>query len=158
MTITIRQATSNDLEGVVQLFKETIEVVNAKDYSPEQINVWKNGSSKKERWLNKFNEQYFLLAEINNTIAGFGSITPGGYLDFMYVNKDYQSVGVATEIYKELEKFAKTNQLDKITSDVSITAKPFFERRGFEVIREQQVDINGIKLTNYKMQKRLTLH
>lgn len=158
MTITIRKATSNDLEGIIQLFKETIEVVNAKDYSPEQINVWKNGASKKERWLNKFNEQYFLLAEINNTIAGFGSITPGGYLDFMYVNKDYQSVGVATEIYNELEKFAKTNRLEKITSDVSITAKPFFERRGFEVIREQQVDINGIKLTNYKMQKHLTLH
>lgn len=158
MTITIRQATSNDLEKVVQLFRETIEAINAKDYSPEQINVWKNGSSKREKWLNKFAEQYFLLAEINNRIAGFGSITPGGYLDFMYVNKDHQNMGVATEIYNELENFAQTNHLDKITSDVSITAKSFFERKGFEVIREQQADINGIKLTNYKMQKHLTLH
>jgi putative acetyltransferase len=158
MTITIRQATSNDLGEVVQLFRETIEVINAKDYSPEQINVWKNGSSKKERWLNKFAQHYFLLAEINNKIVGFGSMTAEGYLDFMYVNKDHQSIGVATEIYNKLEKFALANQLDKITSDVSITAKPFFERKGFEVIREQQVDINGIKLANYKMQKQLTLH
>jgi putative acetyltransferase len=158
MTITIRQATSNDLGEVAQLFRETIEVVNAKDYSPEQINVWKIGASKKERWLNKFSEQYFLVAEIDNKLAGFGSITHDGYLDFMYVSKNHQSIGIATEIYNELEKFAQANQLDKISSDVSITAKPFFEKKGFEMIREQQVDINGIKLTNYKMQKNLSLH
>jgi putative acetyltransferase len=158
MTITIRQATSNDLGEVAQLFRETIEVVNAKDYSPEQINVWKIGASKKERWLNKFSEQYFLVAEIDNKLAGFGSITHDGYLDFMYVSKNHQSIGIATEIYNELEKFARANQLDKISSDVSITAKPFFEKKGFEMIREQQVDINGIKLTNYKMQKNLSLH
>jgi putative acetyltransferase len=76
----------------------------------------------------------------------------------MYVSKNHQSIGIAAEIYNELEKFAQANQLDKISSDVSITAKPFFEKKGFEMIREQQVDINGIKLTNYKMQKNLSLH
>jgi putative acetyltransferase len=158
MSINIRQAISNDLENILQLFRETIEVVNAKDYSPEQVKVWANGAEKKEKWSEKISQQYFVLAEIGSILVGFGSITIDGYLDFMYVNKNYQNIGVATEIYNELEKFAQTNQLDKITSDVSVTAKPFFGKKGFEVIREQQVDINGIKLTNYKMQKHLTLH
>lgn len=90
-------------------------------------------------------------------IVGFGSITQNGYLDFMYVSKDYQRKGVAQKIYDELENFARTNCFDEIISDVSITAKPFFRRQGFEVVKEQQVDIEGIKLTNYKMQKHLSL-
>lgn len=53
MAIDIRQAAPNDLEYLAQLFKETIETINAKDYSSEQIKVWAKGSSKKERLLKK---------------------------------------------------------------------------------------------------------
>lgn len=155
MTILTRQATSNDLEKILQLFRETIETVNAKDYSPEQITVWKNGASKKERWLKKISEQYFLLAEIDKEIVGFGSITQDGYLDFMYVSKNHQRIGVAQKIYSGLESFASEHQLDQIISDVSITAEPFFEKQGFEVLQEQEVNIDGITLSNYKMNKQL---
>ena len=75
----------------------------------------------------------------------------------MYVDKDYQGKGVASKIYDSLERFAIDKAIDKIVSDVSITAKPFFERMGFEVLQQQQVDIDIIKLINYKMQKRLAL-
>lgn len=157
MSVEIRQAISNDLDNIARLFKETIETINAKDYSPEQIKVWAKGSSRKERLLKKIAQQHFLVAEINNILVGFGSITLDGYLDFMYVSKDYQRRGVAQKIYDALESFAIVNCLDKIHSDASITAKPFFMRQGFEVVQEQQVDIEGIKLTNYKMQKHLSL-
>jgi len=155
MDITITQTTSSDLEDIIRLFKETIEAVNAKDYSAEQIKVWTNGASKKERWLKKIFEQYFLLAKINTAVAGFASITTEGYLDFMYISKDYQRMGVAQILYAELEKFARLNHLHKIISDVSITAKPFFEKQGFKTVQQQQVNIDGIELTNYKMEKQL---
>lgn len=158
MLITIRQATQGDLDAIIQLFRQTIEVVNAKDYSDEQIAVWKSGAAKKEKWLEKISEQYFLLAEIDNMLAGFGSITDEGYLDFMYVSKDHQRKGIASGIFNSLQKFAIDSGIDKIVSDVSITAKSFFERKGFELIQEQQVEIDGIKLKNYKMQKRLAVH
>lgn len=158
MLIAIKQATQSDLDAIIQLFMETIEVINAKDYSAGQITVCKGGASKKEKWLKKVSEQYFLIAEINNRLVGFGSITHDGYLDFMYVSKDHQRKGVASEIYNSLENFAVKNGISKIVSDVSITAKPFFEKKEFEVLQEQQVDIDGVKLRNYKMQKRLTVH
>jgi len=158
MLIAIKQATQSDLDTIIQLFSDTIGVVNAKDYSAEQIRVWKGGASKKEKWLKKISEQYFLIAEIDNRLAGFGSITHDGYLDFMYVSKDHQGRGVASEIYNSLEKFAVEKRIDKIVSDVSITAKPFFEKQGFELLQEQQVAIDGVKLRNYKMQKPLTVH
>jgi putative acetyltransferase len=157
-TIRIRRATANDLESILQLFQQTIEAVNAKDYSPGQIAVWKNGAAKKERWIEKIATQYFLLAEIKNETAGFGSITQEGYLDFLYVSKDHQRMGVAAGLYHALEQFALSNHLPKIISDVSITARPFFEKQGYIVVQQQSVVIDGVSLTNYKMEKHLTVN
>ena len=155
MSLTILQASPKDLEDILLLFKETIENVNAKDYSFEQIRAWSSGAYKKERWLAKIKEQFFLIAVIENKIVGFGSMTRDGYLDFLYVSKDHQRLGIAKMIYDQLEEFAKINHLYQITSDVSITAKPFFEKQGFVVVEEQQVLIDGTQLKNFKMEKTL---
>lgn len=42
---------------------------------------------------------------------------------------------------------------DKITTYASITAKLFFEHRGYKVVREQQVIRDGIPLSNFIMEK-----
>jgi len=94
---------------------------------------------------------YTLVAVASNdVIAGFGDITREGYLDRLYVHKDYQGQGIATALCNELENAIES---DKFTTHASITAKPFFERRGYQVIREQQVTRNGVQLTNYVMEK-----
>lgn len=41
----------------------------------------------------------------------------------------------------------------RLTSEVSITAKPFFEKQGFQVDEEQKRKANQMCLTNYKMSK-----
>lgn len=56
----------------------------------------------------------------------------------------------ASVICEELEQAVHTT---KIRTHASITAKPFFERRGYKVIKEQQVIRSGIFLTNYAMEK-----
>ena len=42
-----------------------------------------------------------------------------------------------------------------LTSDVSKTARPFFEKVGFEVIKKQTVVRQGVELTNFKMKKKI---
>lgn len=41
----------------------------------------------------------------------------------------------------ELEKYAQENNIKSITVEASITAKPFFEKRGYHVVKHQQVGI-----------------
>ena len=43
----------------------------------------------------------------------------------------------------------------KITSEVSITARPFFEKHGYKVVKEQKAKANRLYLTNYVMKKEL---
>lgn len=58
-------------------------------------------------------------------------------------------MGVASQICDLLEERVKR----PITTHVSITAKPFFEKRGYQVVKMQQVERQGILLTNYIMRK-----
>jgi putative acetyltransferase len=115
--------------------------------------VWSAGADKKENWIKKIEEQYFLIAETERIIAGFGSVTKTGYLDFMYVHKDFQRMGVAEKLLHALEEYAKQTGIKIITSDVSIIAKPFFEKKGYMVITKQKKILEGIELINYKMEK-----
>lgn len=45
--------------------------------------------------------------------------------------------------------------ITRITSEVSLTARPFFEKRGYIVEVEQKCKANRLFLTNFWMAKRL---
>lgn len=60
-------------------------------------------------------------------------------------------MGIATMICDELENKVKGKT---IYTHASITAKPFFIKRGYKVIKQQLVEREGILLENYVMEKR----
>ena len=104
-----------------------------------------------EKWNQSFQEHYCVVMVNNGTIVGFGDIDKTGYLDHLYVHADYQRCGIATAICNKLEQAVDA---DRLTTHASITAKVFFENRGYRVIKEQQVIRNKISLTNYFMEKK----
>ena len=72
----------------------------------------------------------------------------------MFVHKDFQGEGIATMLLEEIERYAITAGITRITSEVSLTARPFFEKRGYKLVKEQQIERQGILLTNYVMIKK----
>ena len=100
---------------------------------------------------------YFIVAtNLQSQIVGFSSITQQGYLHSMFVHKDFQGQGIATLLLKEIERYATTNGITRITSEVSLTARPFFEKRDYIVEKEQKRKANQLSLTNFWMAKKLT--
>lgn len=155
--ITVRQATLADVDSITQLFYETITTVNQAHYDPDQVAAWRAGHADKDRWLLRVQEQYFLVAENGDKLIGFISITQEGYLDLLFIHKDYQRQGVATHLLKAIETFAIGSLIDIIYSDVSITAQPFFKRHHFTTDFEQVVEVRGVEMKNYRMLKRMTV-
>ena len=145
----IRKYRSSDCKEIIELFYNTVHTVNAKDYTKEQLDVWATGKVELEKWDKSFQEHFTVVAVDEEIIVGFGDIDKTGYLDRLYVHHDYQKKGVATAICNELEKVVQSN----ITTYASITAKPFFEKRGYKVIKEQKVERQGVFLTNFCMEK-----
>lgn len=160
MILALRPATESDLGTLTALFADTITRVNAADYDEAQLAAWRAGAHDREGWLRRLREQDFWVAESDHSpgggqLVGFGSLTTTGYLDLLYVHADFQRRGVATRLLEKLEAVARARQLAEITSDVSRTARPFFKRQGFVVVRPQQVTVRGIELTNFHLKKDL---
>ncbi len=145
----VREYRSEDCEELLRLFYGTVHAVNARDYTKEQLDAWATGKEDAARWDASLRAHYALVAEESGKIVGFGDIDKTGYLDRLYVHKDFQGRGIASALCDRLEKRAE----GKIVTHASVTAKPFFERRGYRAVREQRVERNGVFLTNYVMEK-----
>lgn len=145
----IREYQPADCKTLTELFYDTVHTVNAVDYTEEQLNAWATGNVDSEEWNRLLMETYSLVAIKNNIITGFGNISETGYLDRLFVHKDYQRKGVATALCDRLERVVQ----GKVVTHASITARPFFEKRGYRVIKKQQVKRQGIILENFVMEK-----
>ena len=150
--MTIRKYEPSYCETLAKLFYDTVHSVNIKDYTEEQVDAWATGEVDLTEWNNSFLEHYTIVAEDDGVIVGFGDIAENGYLDRLYVHKDCQHKGIGTAICDKLEKYVNVSEY---TVHASITAKPFFESRGFIVVKEQQVIRRGVSLTNFYMTKRV---
>ena len=145
----VREYQISDCKEITELFYNTVHTVNAKDYTKEQLDVWATGQADLEKWNQTLQEHYSIVAVDDEIIVGFGDIDKDGYLDRLFVHADYQGKGIATAICNQLEQTVKGD----LTTFASITAKPFFEKRGYKIVKEQQVERQGIFLTNFCMEK-----
>ncbi|WP_166920815.1 GNAT family N-acetyltransferase [Flavobacterium poyangense] len=150
-----KKATLSDLKEMQELYVDTIRSVCQKEYNPQQIDVWISGVNNTDRWIEVIRTQFVLLALIENKIVGYGTLKEANYIDFFYIHKDFQRQGIADSILTQIELEAQKEGSKTITSDISITAKPFFEKKGFIVKAKQKNIKEGVELINYKMEKNL---
>lgn len=146
----IRRYQQADCQAVAELFYKTVHTVNASDYTKAQLAVWATGEPDLKQWDQSLQSHFSVVALENDTLIGFGDIDQTGYLDRLFVHADYQRRGVATAICHQLEQAVA----GRIVTHASITARPFFESRGYQVVREQQVARQGVLLTNFIMEKK----
>ena len=146
----LRRYRTEDLPALSRLFGETVRRVNIRDYTPAQAEAWAAGETDlltRDDW---FRRLYTLVAEIDGQIAGYGNVDGTGYLDHLFVRWDCQGHGVATALCDALEAAVPARP---VVTHASLTARPFFEARGYRVVRRQEVMRAGVLLANFVMEK-----
>lgn len=138
------------------LFRDTVLNVNARDYTEEEVKDWTSCWEKTERWKELLlNNQYVGAFDKQNVLVGFASMDKGGHLYSMFGHKDFQRKGIATLLLSEVERIAEKYGVIYITSEVSLTARSFFEKKGYEVVKIQKYKANRLELTSFVMRKLL---
>lgn len=151
--IIIRDYTPDDAQQLANIYYYTIHNINIRDYSEDQVNAWAPSSSLElTGWKKKWNTITPMVALINNKIVGFTEFETNGHIDCFYVHHEYQGLGIGSSLMNEIFNRATDLNLKRVFSEVSITAKPFFESKGFYVVQQQNVEIRGVKLTNFIME------
>jgi putative acetyltransferase len=138
------------------LFYDTVHAVNRRDYGPEQLDAWAPELRTGEQWRARQAGKRVTVAVEGERVVGFAELDPGGHLDCFYTHKDRQGRGVGTLLLAEVERQARDEGCAALAADVSITARGFFERRGFRLVTEQQVLRRGVSLINFRMEKALS--
>ena len=146
----IRPYRHADCGTLAELFYDTVHSVNTADYTPGQVDAWATGEVDLAGWDRTLSAHASLVAEEGGEIVGFADMDAGGYLDRLYVHRDHQREGIATALCDALETRVAA---PAFSTHASITARPFFEGRGYRVVREQRVARRGVWMTNFVMEK-----
>jgi putative acetyltransferase len=141
------------------LYYETIHSINSKDYNQEQLNAWAPVTTKErvERFKSFLSTNISFVVLKDDLVLGFSDLEATGYYNCLFVHKDFQGQGIALMLYEQIEKEALKLGIEELTTEASITAKPFFLSRGFILFKEQDKMHNGVLIKNFIMKKRLKI-
>lgn len=134
------------------MFGRSVREIAARDYSPTQVSAWAPqvpdwpGSSK------RLSQGAAFVCESKDRLAGFARIGDNGYLDLLYVHPEFQVQGVARALFERVLAWAKSHGVSRLRSDVSVTARPFFEQIGFRIIQRGVVERRGVSFQNFRME------
>ncbi len=153
--VRIRDYDAEDAAAIAHLFYETVRSVNRADYSQEQVEAWAPEVPEPEAWHARLSGRRTLVAEQGGEVVGFAELEGDGHLDMLYCRKDAVGRGVGSRLYWAVEQDARERGLGRISTEASISARPFFERQGFRTMHERTVVRRDVEMTNFAMEKPL---
>lgn len=154
--ISVRNYHPEDVQALATIYYNTIHRINIQHYTKEQVDEWAPISSlETEGWATKFSRTKPIVAVVEDEIVGFAEFESNGHIDCFFSHHDWIGKGVGSTLMKEILQRAKNYSMHHIFSEVSITARPFFEKNGFKVIAEHISIRNGIERKGFKMERKI---
>ncbi|MBT3864825.1 GNAT family N-acetyltransferase [Candidatus Peregrinibacteria bacterium] len=151
----LRLAQTKDYPAIVRLHRATIRNINSADYPEDIINTWAKRSSAKhfqecahkcKRWV----------AVENDKVIGFCDHGFDCELWGLYIHKDFIGKGVGSKLLKKAEDSMKKQGCETISLKSTLTAKPFYQKHGYKLIKKDFHQIKDKKMAIAIMSKRTT--
>lgn len=140
---------------IADLFHQSVHAIDSSVYTAAQREVWAPTPPDYTFWRERLASKKPYLAILDGQVAGFIELDDDGHIDCTYTHPDYQGRGVASALYQHIIKVAKSRKISRLYVEVSLVALPFFEKKGFVVIKKNELHRQGETLVNFDMEKRL---
>lgn len=152
----IRPCRPADAIGLAILFHRAVHEGTGAQYDAAQRAAWSPAPPTDALWRARIEEATTIVAERDGVPLGFMTLDLGcGFLDFAYVAPEAIGRGVGATLYAVIEGRARVAGHRRLETEASLVAEPFFRRRGWQVVRRQQVERLGVALPNAAMAKEL---
>ena len=144
-----------DAQRCAIIFRSSIEELAEDDYSDAQCEAWAALADDEVAFANSLAAMLTLVATQDGEIVGFASLKGADQVEMVYVDPEFARQGVGGVLLDALEKLARARGAAKLTAQVSDTAKPLFDRRGFVGEQRNVRQIDEEWLGNTSMSKPL---
>src|SRR5580700_4706692 len=103
MPIDVRRYRSNDLTGLIALFRDTVRRINGRDYSQQQVMAWAPDEIDARKWMHRFDNKVVWVADLDGAPVGFVDVARDGLIDMLYVHAEHQGIGIASRLLRTVE-------------------------------------------------------
>lgn len=149
MKCEISRATDQDLSLMQHLFYQTVITYGSMIFTKSEIKTYSRLAVNRVYWQNKFKKDYIYNAKLNGEIVGSFSMDKKGNIEYIFVHMNYHGRGIATELYKTIEEIAKKQNITSLTAQVNMLTQPFFQKKGFEIIKNAAKVVGGEEIITY---------
>lgn len=147
----IRDYQTEDADEIADLFHDCVHAIESPDYSPAQLEAWAPTPPDYLAWRARLAVKQPYVACEKGRIVGFIELEEDGHIDCFYTHKDFQRQGVGRALYDHLVERADARGITDFYVEASPFARPFFEREGFLMGKENRIEQSGQILTNVSM-------
>ena len=150
----IRTATELDIDRILELCHNSILWSCRGDYNIDQLHSWAYIGFTPESLRHLINDSKIFLMEDHNGMIGVASIVKEQHIHLLYIHHEKQGCGYGKQLLSYMEFLIFCKGYKSISLRASITAKPFFLKSGYTLLREHQSLIGNQSLTNFEMLKK----
>lgn len=143
---------------IATLFHRAVHSIDRSIYTEEQQEAWAPTPPDMILWKKRLAQKRPYLAIIDDQMVGFMELDEDGHIDCAYTDPDYQQRGIASALLTYVEARAKSFGVGRLYVEASKVARPFFEKRGFQLVRENEIIRRGVVLINYSLEKPLSCY
>jgi putative acetyltransferase len=151
----IRRYIAGEKSSLFDIYFTVIHLVASHDYTPEQVQAWAPRDFDVDLWARKMREINPFVAELNGELVAYADVQSNGYIDHFFVSGKRSRRGIGSLLMKKIIAEAASLGIPLLTSNVSRTAQPFFQRFGFVAAEERNPEIRGIVVPNALMCRKM---
>ena len=151
----LRPYIPSDFRRCAEIFRDSVEELAADDYDPDQRAAWASTANDETAFRGRLEGALTLIAVIDGTAAGFGSLKDNEKIDMLYIHPDFASQGAGRTLIDALTKLASARGAKRLAVDASDASKALFERLGFRAEKRNLVHVGDEWLANTTMIKQL---
>ena len=150
-----RTLRAGDTPVLADLFRDAVMQLAASHYDQAGRAAWAASADDLDAFGARLAQGLTLVAVSSDTIAAFGQLHPADHVSMLYTSPAFAGQGIAWTLLARFEAVARAAGTPVLTAHASASAKRSFERAGFHVLEEENLDRNGVSLQRFRMQKPL---
>ncbi len=155
MNYEITKATNSDLPLMQRFFYQTVTAYGSMIFTKSEIQIYSRLATNRLYWQNKFKHDFLYNAKLNGEILGSFCMDRKGNIEYIFVHMDYHGQGIARALYKTIEDIAQESNIQTLTTQINLLTKSFFEKNGFEIIKNAVKVVGGEEVISYSGIKHL---
>lgn len=151
---TIRTYEASDAEKLSKLYRRSVLHYGPAAYSPAQVRAWAATVSA-EKIAERSGDGRLVVVAVDtaSNILGWGDLEADGHIDFLYTAPEAEGRRVGAAIYGVLEQHARARAIPRLYVEASELARHLFTKRGFALLRRNDLALDGVAIHNFSMEK-----